>query len=98
MDYHLILLPQVMLYTEVLCFLGLDPTTGQPLEELPSIDGAFTEQLFIDSSTGHSAKTLKGAAASSKGGGSGGYGNGRVSESDLERASQGSFTSVEMDD
>jgi hypothetical protein len=41
-----------------LCFLGLDPTTGQPLEVLPSIDGAFTEQLFVDSSTGHSPRVL----------------------------------------
>jgi hypothetical protein len=68
---------KVALYTEVLCFLGLDPTTGQPLEVLPSIDGAFTEQLFVDSSTGHSPRVL-------------------AEEGD--RGSQGSFTSVEMED
>lgn len=67
---------KVALYTEVLCFLGLDPTTGQPLEVLPSIDGAFTEQLFMDSSKGHSAKLI----------------------GEEDRGSQGSFTSVEMDD
>lgn len=67
---------KVAVYTEVLCFLGLDPTTGTPLAELPSIDGAFTEQLFIDSSTGHSARLIP----------------------TEERNSQGSFTSVEMDE
>jgi hypothetical protein len=49
---------KVALYTEVLCFLGLDPTSGQPLEVLPSIDGAFTEQLFVDSSSGHNKQVL----------------------------------------
>lgn len=58
---------KVALYTEVLCFLGLDPTTGQPLEVLPSIDGAFTEQLFVDSSNGHSPKVLKGADETDRG-------------------------------
>lgn len=71
---------KVSLYTEVLCFLGLDPTTGQPLEVLPSIDGTFTEQLFVDSSTGQSSASL--ILAEQSGG----------------RISQGSFTSVEMDD
>lgn len=67
---------KVAIYTEVLCFLGLDPTTGTPLAELPSIDGAFTEQLFLDASNSHSAKLIP----------------------TEERNSQGSFTSVEMED
>ena len=91
---------QVALYTEVMCFIGLDPTTGQPLEELPTVDGAFTERLFLDSSNGHNLEELtnevKGrqtAGNANNKGNSYGYGM----YSDTECASNNSFTSAEWE-
>mmetsp|Transcript_23028 Transcript_23028/g.38432 ORF Transcript_23028/g.38432 Transcript_23028/m.38432 type:complete len:303 (-) Transcript_23028:200-1108(-) len=38
---------KVVCYTEVLCFLGLDPMSAQPQELLPSVDGAFSENSLL---------------------------------------------------